>query len=297
MEDRVAIIGGTGKMGQWFAKFFLKKGFKVVISGRTPEKTAKIAGSLGVEAAHSNKEAVKNANLVVVSTPIQTTPKIITEVAHHMLKGSTLFDIASVKRGVIKPLKEAQKQGIRTVSVHPLFGPGAKNINNRNIILIPVSDDVKALKEISTLFTEDGASIIIVKDAEIHDRVTAYSLALPHFINILFGCLVSGSNLELSRYGGTTLALQLMLTHSVFSEDPILYSAIQMENTHFTVLLKNFIEKAHKMIKIIENENVEDFTKVFQEAKNILSKDPMFKDVYEKFYKALEAIDAFDIEN
>lgn len=294
MAGRIAIIGGTGKMGQWFAKFFVKKGFKVVISGRFPQRTAKIAKSLGVEAAHSNKEAVKNANLVVVSTPIQTSPKIITEVAHHMRKGSVLFDIASVKKDVIKALKDAQKQGIRTISVHPLFGPGAKNINNRRVILIPVSDDVKVLKEISELFEEEGAAITIVKDAETHDRVMAYTLALPHFINILFGCLVSSSNFEVAKYGGTTLALQLMITQSVFSEDPSLYSTIQMENTHFSILLKDFLRQAHKLIKIIENEDIEEFVKVFQETKSALSKDPMFKDAYDKFYKALESVDTFE---
>ena len=35
---KIAIIGGSGKMGRWFADFLLKDGKEVVITGRNEEK-------------------------------------------------------------------------------------------------------------------------------------------------------------------------------------------------------------------------------------------------------------------
>ena len=31
---KIGIIGGSGKMGKWFARFLMQEGYEVVISGR-----------------------------------------------------------------------------------------------------------------------------------------------------------------------------------------------------------------------------------------------------------------------
>ena len=35
---KVAIIGGSGKMGRWFANFLLKEGTEVILSARNKSK-------------------------------------------------------------------------------------------------------------------------------------------------------------------------------------------------------------------------------------------------------------------
>ena len=289
--ERVAVVGGTGKMGRWFAKFFRDKGFQVVISGRFPEKTAKVAEDIGVGYASSNSGAVQNADIVVVATPIEVTAEVILEVANYMKKGSTLFDIASVKKGIVEALSKAQQRGIRTISVHPLFGPGARGVYGKGVAIIPVGNDPELTRLISKLFEEYGAVVGVIDDAEAHDRIIASTLALPHFLNILFGKVLSTTNLEeLRKFGGTTFSLQLLIAESVFSEDPGLYSSIQIKNDHFRGLLKAFIDSAEELSRIIRDGDAERFTEVFGEVRSFLSKDPAFKDSYSLFYKALEAI-------
>ena len=67
---KIAIIGGYGKMGRWFAEFLLKDGKEVVISGRNEAKLLEVKQQLGVEATSDNREAVKNADVVIISVPI-----------------------------------------------------------------------------------------------------------------------------------------------------------------------------------------------------------------------------------
>ena len=291
MAGRIAIIGGTGKMGQWFATFFKEKGYQVVISGRFPGKTVKTAQVLGVASTDSYSEAVENADIVMVSTPIEATARIITEIASYMSEGSILFDIASVKKGIITALEKAQQSGIRTISVHPLFGPGAKRIKNRRVILIPVGKDTELIQTIRKLFEDDGAIINVIEDAKTHDGIIAYTLALPHFLNILFGTMLSKADFESYKFSGTTLALQLMLTESVFNEDPRLYSTIQMSNDQFRKLLIILLESTQKLARIILNNDTEGFYKLFKDTKVYLSRNPSFEDSYDRLYKALEAID------
>ncbi len=291
MAGHVAIIGGTGKMGQWFATYFKEKGYQVVIAGRFPGKTAKTAQILGVGSADSYSEAVKNADIVIVSTPIEATAKIITEISRYMSKGSILFDIASVKKGIITALEKAKESGIRTISVHPLFGPGAKKIRNRRFILIPVGKDTELMQTITKLFEDDGATISIIEDAKTHDKIIAYTLALPHFLNMLLGNLLSKADFESYKFSGTTLALQLMLTESVFNEDPRLYSMIQMSNDQFHKLLVILLESTQKLARIILNNDTEGFYRLFKDTKVYLSRNPSFEDSYDRLYKALEAIE------
>lgn len=77
MVEKVAILGGTGKMGRWFAHFFKNKGYSVVISGRTPERARSVADEIGVDAATSSAEAVRGANIVVVATLLEIDRKSV----------------------------------------------------------------------------------------------------------------------------------------------------------------------------------------------------------------------------
>jgi len=208
-----------------------------------------------------------------------------------MKKGSILFDIASVKKGIVEALSKAQQRGIRTISVHPLFGPGARGVYGKGVAIIPVGNDPEPTRLISKLFEGYGAVVGIIDDAEAHDRIIALTLALPHFLNILFGKVLSTTNLEeLRKFGGTTFSLQLLITESVFSEDPDLYSSIQIKNDHFHDLLKTFLSSAEELSRIIQDDAADRFIKLFEETRRFLAKDSAFKDSYSKFYKALEVI-------
>ncbi len=56
---KVAIIGGSGKMGQWFASFLLKDGKEVVITGRNEKKLLEAKQQLGIETATRFSPAVR----------------------------------------------------------------------------------------------------------------------------------------------------------------------------------------------------------------------------------------------
>ena len=49
MARGITIIGGTGRMGKWFAKFFQNKGYNVIITSRSSRKASSIAKEIGVK--------------------------------------------------------------------------------------------------------------------------------------------------------------------------------------------------------------------------------------------------------
>lgn len=288
MATKVVILGGTGKMGRWFAKFFKDKGLEVSIHSRSPERAAETAGDLCVKSIES-LDAVRDADIVVVSTSLNSTAKVIREASKKMRPNTILFDVASVKGQIIQALQEAKTLGIRTISVHPMFGPGAKTIQGKNVLIIPIYEDPVLIKEISGLF--EGAETHIITSGEAHDTMIALTLSLPHFLNIAFGKTLAETDVkELLKLSGTTFTLQLLITEAVFSEDPDLYFEIQSQNMAFKKILDAYIKSVRETASTVKRNDREAFIKKFKEAKIALSKDPNFSNIYDRFYKAYESL-------
>jgi len=284
----VAIIGGAGKMGSWFARYFIEHGHDLTIFDINMDKANLIAESLGIKACKSSAEAAKDADLLLVATPIEVTPKVISEVALALKEGSILVEISSLKSMVFPVLKEISKRGLRTLSIHPLFGSGARGIAGEKIALIPVNDLRLEEKLVREIFPE--ANIIPV-DCYTHDKIMALTLSLTHFINIVFASVISEENIHmLKQLSGTTFTLQLILSEAVMTEDPSLYASIQMNNEHTIKYIDKFICNVLKLKNIIENRDSEGFTQFYNEVRRALFRNSDFEAAYRRMYHALKAI-------
>ncbi|MCX8171024.1 MAG: prephenate dehydrogenase/arogenate dehydrogenase family protein [Candidatus Bathyarchaeota archaeon] len=284
----VAIIGGAGKMGSWFARYFLNRGQDVVIFDVNSDKAYLIAESLGVKVCKSSSEAARISDLLFVATPIEVTPKVISEVASELKKGSIIAEISSLKSKVFPVLREVSKLGLKTLSIHPLFGSGAQDMAGEKIALIPVSNPRLEESLAREIFPE--ASIIPV-DCYLHDKIMALTLSLTHFINIAFASIIGEEDIcMLRQLGGTTFTLQLTLSEAVMTEDPSLYASIQMNNEHTVEYIDKFMHNILKLKNIIESRDLEGFIQFYREVWKALSRDRDFEAAYKRMYRALKAI-------
>jgi len=285
---KIAIIGGAGRMGRWFTRYFASKGHKIVISGVKLDKLKAFAQEAGVDFAENNAKAVKDADLALISVPIPATAKVIREIAPHIRKGAVVAEIASLKFGIIEALLEAARLGVVPLSLHPLFGPGAQELRGNKIVVVPVVNSEAEIKLAKGLFQE---AEIIVADADEHDRLMALTISLPYFLNIAFASVLSEEDISrLKQFGGTTFAFQLTLTESVMNEDPALHASIQMHGKYALKYVDALLSKAEILRKIISKKNHKDFIDSYNEVQGSLSKDADFFKAYEKVYKALEAL-------
>ncbi len=285
---RVAIIGGAGRMGAWFGKYFLKNGHEVIISDVRRDKAEAVASSLGARTVENNIRAVKMADLSLISTPIDVTPKVLLEISPELRESMIVAEISSLKSKVLPILRNLAKRGIKVLSLHPLFGSGAQEMVGERIALIPVRDPPLEESLVKDLFPE--AEIITV-DGNVHDDIMAVTLALTHFINIVFASVVGERDVQtIKQLGGTTFTLQLAISEGVMAEDPMLYASIQIDNENTIKYLERFMSKAVKLKRIIESKNFDEFIKFYQSTRESLSKDEGFVAAYERMYRALRAL-------
>jgi len=285
---KVAVIGGAGRMGKWLVKYFLSRGHAVIISDIKHDAAKTVATSMDAKLAKDNIEAAKDADLCVVSTPIDVTPRVLREIASEVKEAAIVMEICSLKSGVVRVLEEIGRRNVKVLSIHPLFGPGADKLTGEKIVLVPLLEPASETRLVRRFFPE--ADIIVV-DAEEHDRIMALTLSLPHFLNIIFASVVSEEDLNvLKKLGGTTFTLQSIISEGVMTEDPELYASIQMSNKYTVRYLEKFISRAETLEEYVARKDSKNFFQFYRNIRGSLSKDEQFSRAYERMYKALEAL-------
>ncbi len=190
--DRIALIG-IGLIGSSIAHDIKRLGLAkdVVISTRSAE-TLKRAEELklGDRYTPSSAEAVKDADLVIVSVPVGASESVAKDIAAHLKPGAIVTDVGSTKASVIAQMQPHMPSNVHFIPGHPLAGteksgpdagfPGL--FRGRWCIFTPVpGTDEAAIKTLRT-FWEALGSRVDEMDPEHHDKVLAIVSHLPHLI-------------------------------------------------------------------------------------------------------------------
>ena len=219
MNKKISIIGVNGRMGKWFANYFNKIGFEVIGFDTNDEIKEKF-----IIKANSLIGAILKTDYVLLCTPTKNTPEIIRLIAKEMKHGSYLIEISSQKSKTAQTLMKTPNK-INPICIHPMFGPGTKKIDGKNMIIIPIKDVKKELDAAKLLFPK--ADFVTI-DASEHDKKIAVILGLTHLINIAFAnILAKDEKISLTeKMSGSTFKIQKIVTESILTESPELIETI-----------------------------------------------------------------------
>ena len=287
---RVAVIGGSGKMGRWFARFLLQEGNEVIITGRNEEKLREAQQQRGVAATTDNVAAVKNAQAVLISVPIENFDTVVKQIGPYTHPEQAIIDITSIKSSPVEMMHKHIKSGL-VLGSHPVFGPGAKDITSRSFILTPTNDEEEALAQKVKQYLETRGARVTLMSPEEHDEIMAVILGLAHFIAIVSAdTLLSFNRLQqMGAIGGITFKLLLTLTESVISEEPEFYASLQMNLPKLVEIEKAFQERVKPWVDLVENKDKQEFARRMKTLKDRFNKiNPDFSKAYEDMYKVVD---------
>ena len=219
MNKKISIIGVNGRMGKWFANYFNKIGFEVTGFDTNDDIKEKF-----IIKANSLIGAILKTDYVLLCTPTKNTPEIIRLISKEMKHGSYLIEISSQKLKTAQTLMKTPNK-INPICIHPMFGPGTKKIDGKNMIIIPIKDVKKELDAAKLLFPK--ADFVTI-DASEHDKKIAVILGLTHLINIAFAnILAKDEKISLTeKMSGSTFKIQKIVTESILTESPELIETI-----------------------------------------------------------------------
>lgn len=289
---KIAIIGGSGKMGRWLAGFLSRDGKEVVISGRNRERLLSVGRELGVTVAADNAEAVRGADYILLSVPIEGFEEVVRQVSPHLQPGQVVIDITSTKVLPVAIMHRHIKTG-SVLGTHPLFGPGARGLDNQNFVLTPTGDEETALaQKIKDYLEVRGARVTLMTPRE-HDETMSLVLGLSHFIAIVAAdtLLSSGKLKPMEAAGSSTYKVLLTLIESVLSEDAGLYASIQMNLPRVTEFEKLFQSRAGEWADLVAGKDRQEFIRRMKTLKDRLEKvAPDFEEAYGNMYRIVEGL-------
>jgi len=199
MFERVALIG-IGLIGSSLAHAMRRGGLAQSIVGHAQsEKTRDTALRLGLVSSvyATAAEAARDADLVILCTPVGACGELAKAMAPSLSPGAILTDVGSVKGAVLRDVAPHVPKAVHFIPGHPIAGTEhsgpesgfADLFDGRWCVLTPPEGADKAAVDKLAAFWRACGSYVEIMDAGHHDRarirpVAPYSTAKPSSIRV-----------------------------------------------------------------------------------------------------------------
>jgi prephenate dehydrogenase len=137
-------------------------------------------------------EGIKEADVVILATPVKTILNILTQINPFLKKGCLVTDTGSTKQQIVQKANKILSKNIFFIGGHPMAGSEECGIDSadphlfqdKTYILTPNNkSNLVALEKISLLIKMIGANKLILDPLE-HDRIVGAVSHLPQIIAV-----------------------------------------------------------------------------------------------------------------
>lgn len=263
------VIGGSGKMGRWFAEFLGSQGYSIAIADPAGEPDG--FDREGYTYTRDWRELSLTHDLIVVATPLKIANDVLIELAQRRPPG-VVFDIGSLKTPLRQGIAALQAAGCRVTSIHPMFGPDTELLSGRHVIFVDTGNK-EAIEHARGLFASTMAQQVVMSLDE-HDRLIAYVLGLSHALNIAFFTALAESGEaapRLATLSSTTYDAQVDVATRVASESPELYFEIQSLNEYGKESLQALRDAVEKIWRSVTSNDEAKFATLMQKGREYLA--------------------------
>jgi prephenate dehydrogenase len=252
-DIEIGIVGGHGKMGRWFHRYFEELGYRVSVADLDTEIMA--------------EDLAPRCDVLLVAVPLQHTVEVVRNIGHLVRDDALLMDIASIKSEVLRTMLEVSSSSV--IGTHPLFGPGEPNITGQTVVLCP-GRGRKWQDWLNNLLLESGAQVEVV-EPEVHDFYMAVVQGLTHFSTLVLGLTIDSLGMDLKslkRFATPAFHRRLMEISHLLDQDADLYAAMPMLNSTYGVFFREFERIIFELKRVIAKKDVEEFMRLFDEARD-----------------------------
>lgn len=280
-------------MGKWCAAF-LKGDFEDITlvdtdAGRLAEVQRELEVGVSTE-----PRAVRGADVVLTAVPLATFEQVVQELEPYVSPGQLLIDISSLKVPTMAVLHRHLRQA-SVLGVHPMFGPGARGVRNRNVLVTPDNSAEEPLAgRVGAYLKGKGAKVTVISPEE-HDELMGLVLGLPSFVAMAAAdTLVDSNRLGLLKnVSGTSFRLLLLLVEAVLSQDEQLYGTMQMTSASMQHTQQSFGRSVIRWTDLFGRRDQSHYASLVTRLKaGLRQSDPEFEKAYQHMYDLLDALDA-----
>ena len=273
------VIAGVGLIGGSVGLALKQAGFKGKIIGLGRRwSTLKLAIDAGAVDSVSMDfdEALKDADLLVIGTPVDKITEIAKEAVKYIPKGCIITDVGSTKK-LVNEIEKLMPDDVYFVGAHPMAGSHKTGVDSANSHLFEKSmciitktefTNSNALNIVSEMWHTIGAYVNIMSPEE-HDFLIASASHLPHTVACALVNVVSDAENHQGRaidFSATGFADMTRIA----SGSPEIWKGILLQNADMVALVLGKMELELATFRtILENKNEEKLTEKLNQAKKI----------------------------
>ncbi len=275
--ERVAVLG-LGLLGGSVAMAARRRGVAACVVGANRRASVcEEALRLGVvdEATSDFAEAVREAQLVVLATPVFAMPEVVRRVAPRLAKGAVVTDVGSVKGFLADTLPGLLPRGVHYVGAHPMAGSHERGLAFARedlldgAICVVSTDSEEAARERVAAFYGALGSRVVWRDGAEHDRDVAWVSHVPHAVAFAFAAALEEAPEPAFEVQGSGFRDFTRIAHS----DPELWADILSTNRKaMAAPLQAAGQALSRLARLLEEENTEALERFLQTARGALSR-------------------------
>ncbi len=279
MFNKITVIG-CGLIGSSILRVIEKKNIAKEINAydKSKEVSSYLAKNFKFKICKNITEAVNNADLVIISSPLSSYKEILSQIKSDLKKGSILTDTGSAKKEINKIIKESSLSEVTWIASHPIAGTEysgpqfgfAELFEKRWCILS--ADENTDKKEITKLekFWVDLGSKIKVMSFEHHDYILSLTSHLPHAVAYsIVKTAISDDNKfkdDVIQYSAGGLRDFTRIAAS----DPLMWKDIFIDNSeNILKVLDNYSKNLDEIKSAIKNKDSEKLLEIFSSTRKV----------------------------
>ena len=249
---KVGIVGGTGRMGSWFADLVQPYSSEVFRVGRTTDLTP--------------SEMARRCEVVVISVPVARTINMIREIGPLVSEKGVLMDLTSIKKKPVEAMLRYSRAEV--VGTHPLFGPDGTADSGLRIVLCPGRGRVWH-DWLLGIFRTAGLQVMVLSP-EKHDHLMGLIQGVNHLSTIALGLCIIRSGLmfdELLNASTQTFTNRIDRIRAMMGQPAELFGSLLMDNPPAGEFMDHYLEATEELIEIIKKKDRASFEKIFENLK------------------------------
>ncbi len=276
--ERVTILG-VGLLGASVARALKKHSLCTHIAGYgRNENNLKKALSLGYIDSYEldPARACKNADLVVLATPVETFRGLMENISASLQPGALVLDVGSVKGELYHELQAMMPEGVNYVGCHPIAGGERAGINAseeglfEGALCIVIQDDAvseEVRERVVSLWKAIGSTVEYMA-ADEHDRVYGLVSHLPHLVAYALVNTAGDENGESLRFAGPGF----VDTTRIAMSTPKLWRNICLQNReNLLKFIDLHIEHMQQLGRCLREEDAAGLDELFGRARDLRS--------------------------
>ncbi len=223
------------------------------------------------KAVMSIKEGVKDADLIILATPVSLIPSMAREIIKYAKRGTVITDVGSTKKWIVDKIEgqlARSGKGLFFVGSHPMAGSEHAGVEFARTDLLDGSPCIvtktaktsaAALKKIMGFWKALGVKVNVMSPAA-HDKSVALISHLPHIVAFGLAGAVPVKELKYAAEGFKD-------TTRVALSDPRLWADIFLSNRKEIVKSAHSFERYYKkIIRAVAKNNYKETVNLLEAA-------------------------------